>query len=184
MITISKPSKYVSLEAIGNPEENKTLMVSQRDSLPDDPNKSQINYTLEIIKIGASTVKSDPVSLQKSFQKYLQLSAERGYRIGEMNAYLAMGISRQVATSWYNRTARADDPRFHDLIEKVKTVCSAYREQLMLDNKIAAPTGIWWQKVFDEMTETPPPQPEQQYEQKRTPEDIRRKLKELMDIDE
>lgn len=182
MITIA--NKYVSLEAVGNPDENKNMAVSHRDSLPLDPNKSQMNYTLEIIKIGSTVDKTDPVSLQKAFQKYLQLSGEKGYRIGEMNAYLAMGITKKTASLWYNRLSRADDPRFHDLIEKVKAVCSAYREQLMLDNKIAPPTGIWWQKVFDEMSEVPPPLPEAQQEQKRTPEDVRRKLKELMDIDE
>lgn len=118
-----------------------------------------INGTDEATELAAFTVKCaaiakgadrhDVQGMYDRFGQYLQLCAECKKRVGNMAAYLAMGIDRKIASDW--RIGRSGSDEQKALIDYVDSICAAYRELLMNENKLSAPVGIFWQKNYDGM---------------------------------
>lgn len=106
-------------------------------------------FTLKCAAIGQGTDHNDVEQMKENFIEYLKLCAEEKMRVGNMSAYLAMGINRKVASHW--RTGYSGNEEQKELIDFVDSICASYRESLMADNKLSAPVGIFWQKNFDGM---------------------------------
>ena len=90
----------------------------------------------------------DVEEMKRRFKHYLKTCGEFDMKVGNMNAYYAIGISRQQASMWVHDTKPQNAER-RDFIEQVQSICGGYREILMQDGKVNPVTGIFWQKNFD-----------------------------------
>ncbi len=86
--------------------------------------------------------------LERRFNRYLQICAERDIKVSNQAAYFALGIEKQTASEWAHDTSNKERA---DFINMVKNVCGMYREQMMADAKINPVVGIFWQKNYDGM---------------------------------
>lgn len=68
-------------------------------------------------------------------------------KVGNMAAYAAIGIDKDIAFTWKNQTV--SNPERANFIKKVQKICALYREGLMEDGKVNPVTGIFWQKNYD-----------------------------------
>lgn len=91
----------------------------------------------------------DVAEMERRFYRYLEMCAEWDMKVGNQAAYAAIGISKELAWEWVNRTQA--NPARHDFLKKVQTICAMYREGLMEDGKVNPVTGIFWQKNYDGM---------------------------------
>ena len=90
----------------------------------------------------------DVEEMKRRFNHYLKVCGEFDMKVGNLNAYYAIGISRQLAAVWVHDTKPQNAER-QEFIERVQQICGGYREILMQDGKVNPVTGIFWQKNFD-----------------------------------
>lgn len=90
--------------------------------------------------------KRNITEMYERFEHYLDVCQERGMRVSNMAAYMAIGVSSQQFGFWLNQGENKDLKEF---CQYVNSCCSTYRESIMIDNKINPATGIFWQKNYD-----------------------------------
>ena len=121
------------------------------DNLPAGTNAKYIQHTIECQKIGVGVDRSNVEDLKARFIQYLQLCADNDMKVGNMAAYCAMGITKDVAFDWeHGRSAGKEHTAF---IRFVKSVIAAYRETALADGEINPILGMFWQKSFDGLNE-------------------------------
>ena len=133
---------------------SKNLMQNMIGSIPDGENTKYIAHTLEVQQIGIGADPSNIEDLKARFIRYLEVCAKNDMKLGNMAAYCAMGITRDVAYDWEHGHSRGVEHKA--FIRFVKSVIAAYRETAVAEGKINPVVGIFWQKSFDglnEMTE-------------------------------
>lgn len=114
------------------------------------PSKSNARY-IEFMMAIMPTEPLDPSDvpeMRRRFKHYLEQCQIFDMKIGNMNAYVAIGITRQMAFNWANNI-RAYNPERAAFIQQVQDMCGGYREAMMQDGKINPVTGIFWQKNHD-----------------------------------
>lgn len=109
----------------------------------------------EIMELNQSVDRTDPADLMRHFEAYLNLCVKNDQRPGNLQAYMAMGISKQAANDWKLGRKRSSDPRFMELINIVDMVCGSYRENLAASGEIPPAIAIFWAKNYDGMCDTP-----------------------------
>lgn len=90
----------------------------------------------------------DIPEMERRFQHYLDMCKLYNMKVGNQNAYMAIGIDRKLAYNWLHDRS-SPKPHRKAFVEHVQQVCASYREILMQDGKINPVTGIFWQKNFD-----------------------------------
>ena len=117
-------------------------------------NTERIEYIAKVGEIGLRRRQkgNDLEDYLSAFREYLELSAIMGEKIGNMTAYLAMGVSHMEIERWQNGIDRKNDPRFKQLVAYVKSVCASHREQMALDGKVHPALSIFWQRNYDGLT--------------------------------
>lgn len=116
-----------------------------------DPNRKAsryANFVLAVRQIAVGVNTKDPEDMRKRFYAYLALCDACSMKVGNMNAYAAMGIITQYAWQW-KHGGFGSTPERKALIEEVDSVCAGYREQLIGDGQLNPVTGIFWQKNYD-----------------------------------
>lgn len=88
--------------------------------------------------------------LRNRFYCYCRLAEECDVRIGNMQAYAAMGITWQTASNW-RKGGPGSTPERRQLIQEVENVCSGMREILASSAKINPVLAIFWAKNYDGM---------------------------------
>jgi len=106
-------------------------------------NARQIEHITKVYEIGTMADRSDPVSLRSCFLAYLKLCQDDGFKVSNLSAYAAMGLTKE---SFFFLKKR---PEYKELAEFVTTVCAMSRENLISDGKINPVIGIFWQRNFD-----------------------------------
>lgn len=106
------------------------------------------NFVLAVKRISEGVNKKDVEDMRRRFYQYVALCEATNMKIGNMNAYSAMGINKNDARCWLNGLSGSSPDRM-ELIREVDSVCSGYREQLIADQQINPVTGIFWQKNYD-----------------------------------
>lgn len=86
--------------------------------------------------------------LRRRFYTYCALCEACNMRVGNMNAYHAMGISQPMARQWKIGGSGSTEER-RQLIEEVDAVCSGSREMLAASGALNPILAIFWQKNFD-----------------------------------
>lgn len=122
--------------------------VKMQPSLPEGYNTRMVAFIREI----TPTEPLDPndvAEMERRFARYLQLCEQYDMKVGNMQAYAAIGITKDKACEWVTR--RSSNRARYIFIKKVQSICGMYREMLMQDGKINPVTGIFWQKNYDGM---------------------------------
>ena len=108
-------------------------------------NSRMIQHLLEIQKIAANADKSDLVSLKSCFIAYLELCQQDGFKVGNLAAYSAMGMSKDD----FHNFARKDNPEIKRFCALVQQTCAIARETSIAESKLNPVIGIFWQRNFD-----------------------------------
>lgn len=112
-------------------------------------NDRLISHSLKVVEISQHANISEPETLKECFMEYLQLCQSDGFRVGNMGASAALGISPKTLYAWSAGTKRSDDHRYKQLATLINSICSTSREQMINDSKINPVIGIFWQRNFD-----------------------------------
>ena len=142
----SKSSYTVSEKAIA--QRRKANPVKREPVPPEDYeyNAKTIEHIMMIHEIAQHADKKDPASLKACFINYLILCQRNGFKVGNMAACTAMGITRFTLDAWSKST---DRPEYKELADFVRSTCSLFREQAVADQKINPVIGIFWQRNYD-----------------------------------
>lgn len=103
---------------------------------------------IQNIALGADLKNTE--DLRKRFYCYCRLAEECDVRIGNMQAYSAMGISWNTAKNWKSG-GPGSTPERAKLIQEVEAVCTGMRETLAASSKINPVLAIFWSKNYDGM---------------------------------
>ena len=114
-----------------------------------DYNARLISHSLQCYEISQQADINDPESLRSCFLNYMKLCVENGFKVGNIGACTAMGISYPILSQWHSGTRRQNNPEYKKLADFVISVCSMTREQMITDQKINPVIGIFWQRNFD-----------------------------------
>lgn len=115
-------------------------------------NTERVTMLETCAKLGLSANINDPQDLIDHFHQYLDLCAEYGWKVGNLTAYLAMGVAKQTVDDWKLGKSRKDDPRYKQVADYIMSVCAANREQLGLEGAVHPALTIFWQRNFDGFT--------------------------------
>lgn len=113
-----------------------------------------VGYNGELVSNIATLIQppelTDPdcIARWEKFTAYLRMCAEKDMKVGNLAAYMAIGIDKTIAWKWENEQLSKDR---RNLIKSIRQVCAVYREQLMQDGKVNPVVGIFWQKNYDGM---------------------------------
>lgn len=127
-------------------EKPKGIIAAQNPELPENYNREQITFMMEIMPTEPLDF-NDVEEMERRFNRYLQICAERDMKVSNQGAYLAIGISKDNVYDWTVR--HSTNPERADFVKKVQKICAYYRESLMANNKINPVVGIFWQKNYD-----------------------------------
>ena len=108
-------------------------------------NTRQIDHIMKIHEISMTVDRNDVESLKSAFINYLILCQKDGFKVGNMAACAAMGISCHQLDGWIKQ----NKPGFKELALFVKETCSVFRESLIADQKLNPVIGIFWQRNYD-----------------------------------
>jgi len=114
-----------------------------------DYNARLLSHSLQCYELSQQADINDPESLRSCFLNYIRLCVENGFKVGNIGACTAMGISYPILNQWRSGARRSNNPEYKKLAEFVMSVCSMAREQMITDQKINPVIGIFWQRNFD-----------------------------------
>lgn len=178
-----KKRKTKSPEAIAATRERfGTLPARTQEEL--DYNARLIQHIIRIQEISTHADIKDPVSMRSAFIAYLALCQEDGFRVSNLAAYAAMGITRVMIDQWSRGTRHQSDPAYKALADFVRSTCALAREQQIADGKINPLIGIFWQRNFDGLrndTEQIQSTSDDEIETASTTEEYREKYGKLLD---
>lgn len=126
---------------------------------------------------------NDPQSLANCLQQYMMFCLENNIKITNMAAYAACGISAADISNWESGRTRANDKRYKEFARLIRSVCSQYREQAMVEGLVNVAVGIFHQKVYDGFREDAPPAETEDsgLEVRRDPEEIAAKYRDVLE---
>lgn len=152
----AKPSEKVVKRwddaMIGIPEPGAMLSIEDTaaiiNSIPEEKKMQRLNrFVLAVTRLGANSDKRDVEDLRKRFYAYIQLADLCGMKVGNMQAYAAMGISKSTIEDWFCK--RKGTPEQQELAQEVCATCTAYREMLSQEGQINPVTAIFYHKNHD-----------------------------------
>ena len=129
--------------------EGQAAMVIGR--IGDEKVSAFVAYHMEMAKMRQGVDKKNVPDLYDRFFKYLQYCHEHGIMPNNMNAYYALGVSRQDIDGW-NRSVHGT-PEQHDFAVFIKEFFASIHEQGAVEGIINPITSIFWQKAHDGMIE-------------------------------
>lgn len=129
-----------------HPETNLPTYQDAVKEIPQEYNARVVSFIREITP-KEPLDRQNVAEMRRRFDRYLELCAEWGMKVGNLAAYTAIGISKDLAYDWLQHPA--SNPERAAFIKSVQTICAMYRESLMQDGKINPVTGIFWQKNYD-----------------------------------
>ena len=108
-------------------------------------NARLIDFVLKTQEIASHANIKDVVSLRSALMNYLALCQQSGFKVSNLSACAAMGVSSDAVRQWLH----SDRQEYKELAEFVHYICALSREQLIADNKLNPVIGIFWQRNFD-----------------------------------
>lgn len=110
-----------------------------------DFNSRLVSHVMCVNEIASHADRHDLLSLKSCFAAYLKLCQEDGFKVNNLAAYSAMGMSY---VDFYT-FAKKDDPEIRAFCSFVKQTCAMFRETLVSESKLNPVIGIFWQRNFD-----------------------------------
>lgn len=131
----------------GRPKGRKDTV--SRSKLPDDKkqyNADSLNFLRKTVKYGKYKQRKDTIpEMMQRFNEYIDSCIEEGIRPGNMGAYAAIGVTKDLVCHW--KTGQNEELK--DFALYIESFFSSYREKLMIDGEIDKAFGIFWQKNYD-----------------------------------
>lgn len=140
------------------------------------------NFLLAVKRISFGVNIKDVNDMRNRFYQYVQLCALTDMKLGNMNAYSAMGILAPSAWAWKNGGA-GSTPERKALIEEVDSICSGSREIYAQDSQINPVLAIFYHKNYDGLRDIQSHEvaPMDLLGDKQTPEQIAEKYKDIIE---
>ena len=110
-----------------------------------------VAYHMEMAKMRQGVDKKNVPDLYDRFFNYLAYCQEHGIMPNNMNAYYALGLSRQEIISWSKNVYGT--PEQQEFARFVKDFFASIHEQGAVEGIINPITSIFWQKAHDGMIE-------------------------------
>lgn len=109
-----------------------------------------VQYHMDMMKMRQGVDKKNVPDLYNRFYIYLAYCAEHGIIPNNMNAYFAIGITRQDITAWY---AGNRSPEHKQFAEDIKQFFASIHEQAGGEAIVNPILSIYWSKAHDGMVE-------------------------------
>lgn len=111
-----------------------------------------VQYHMDMMKMRQGVDKKNVPDLYNRFFNYLAYCAEHGVIPNNMNAYFAIGITRQDITAWY---AGNRSPEHKQFAEDIKQFFASIHEQAGGENIVNPILSIYWSKAHDSLSDQP-----------------------------
>ena len=111
-----------------------------------------VQYHMDMMKMRMGVDKKNVPDLYNRFFAYLQYCAEHGVIPNNMNAYFAIGITRQDITAWY---AGNRSPEHKQFAEDIRQFFASIHEQAGGENIVNPILSIYWSKAHDNLSDQP-----------------------------
>lgn len=108
-------------------------------------------YHMEMMKMRQGVNLKDVPDLYNRFYTYLQYCAEHGITPGNMNAYFAIGISRDLICHW--KLGDFGTPEQQQFARDISSFFASIHEQGAIDGVLNPISAMFWQKAHDGMVE-------------------------------
>ena len=110
-----------------------------------------VAYHMEMAKMRKGVDKKNVPDLYNRFFTYLQYCQDHGIMPNNMNAYYALGLSRQDIDAWNRKSWGTPEQQEFGMF--VKEFFASVHEQGAVEGIINPITSIFWQKAHDGMIE-------------------------------
>ena len=109
-----------------------------------------VQYHMDMLQMRQGVDKKNVPDLYNRFLNYLDYCAKHGIIPNNMNAYFAIGITRQDITAWYAGNRSPEHKQFAD---DVKQFFASIHEQAGGEGIVNPILSIYWSKAHDGMIE-------------------------------
>ncbi len=110
-----------------------------------------VNYHIDMMGMRQGCDKRNVEDLYNRFYRYLQYCSEHGVVPNNMNAYFAIGISRQDVSAWKNGVTGT--PEHKAFAETLTSFFASVHEQGATDGVLNPISAMFWQKAHDNLIE-------------------------------
>lgn len=110
-----------------------------------------VQYHMDCLKMRQGVDRKNVIDLYNRFYKYLAYCAEHGILPNNMNAYLAIGISKDDIRRW--SSGEQGTPEHKQFARDVKDFFASIHEQGGMDGMFNPILSIFWSKAHDGMIE-------------------------------
>ena len=111
-----------------------------------------VQYHMDMMKMRQGVDKKNVPDLYNRFLNYLGYCAEHGIIPNNMNAYFAIGITKDNIGAWY---AGRGTPEQRQFAEDIKQFFASIHEQAGGENIINPILSIYWSKAHDGLSDQP-----------------------------
>ena len=111
-----------------------------------------VQYHMDMLRMRQGVDKKNVPDLYNRFFNYLGYCAEHGVIPNNMNAYFAIGITRQDITAWYAGNRSPEHKQFAD---DIKQFFASIHEQAGGENIVNPILSIYWSKAHDSLSDQP-----------------------------
>ena len=111
-----------------------------------------VQYHMDMMKMRQGVDKKNVPDLYNRFLNYLGYCAEHGIIPNNMNAYFAIGITKDNIGAWY---AGRGTPEQRQFAEDIKQFFASIHEQAGGENIVNPILSIYWSKAHDSMSDNP-----------------------------
>ena len=111
-----------------------------------------VQYHMDMLKMRQGVDRKNVPDLYNRFFNYLGYCAEHGIIPNNMNAYFAIGISKDNISAWY---AGRGTPEQRQFAEDIKQFFASIHEQAGGENIVNPILSIYWSKAHDSMSDNP-----------------------------
>lgn len=126
---------------------NNGAIVKSVGKIGDDKVGAFVRYHMEMMAMRQGVDKTNVDDLYRRFGIYLQYCAERNIMPNNMNAYFAIGVSRQDIDAWVRGVQGT--PEHKQFALDVKGLFESIHEQAPTEGLMNAISAMFWQKTHD-----------------------------------
>ena len=141
------------IRGVGRPKGRKSTTSLDLRTIGDEKVMAFVAYHAELLKMREGVNKRDVADLYQRFYRYLAYCAEKGVMPGNMNAYLAIGVSKQDISDW--RLGQLGTPEHKKFAEDVSAFFASIHEQAGASGVVNPILSIYWSKAYDGLTDQP-----------------------------
>ena len=109
-----------------------------------------VQYHMDMLQMRQGVDKKNVPDLYQRFYRYLAYCAEKGIIPNNMNAYFAIGITKQEISAW---NAGQRSPEHKQFAEDIKQFFASIHEQAGGEGIVNPILSIYWSKAHDGMIE-------------------------------